>query len=102
MAPATCRLWGLRAPRRRYPEPFGGGKALGPEALAALADELGDFESGHTRFPAPGGEGMRGARRSTRTTREIRDTEYRGTSLINEPPPLGPHSMTMPRALWWS
>ena len=65
MAPATCLLWGRRALCRCYPEPFGGGKALGPEALAALADELGDFESGHTRFPAHGGGGVRGARRST-------------------------------------
>ena len=28
--------------------------------------------------------------------------EYRGTSLIKNSPPLGPHSRAMPRALWWS
>jgi hypothetical protein len=27
---------------------------------------------------------------------------YRCTSLIRTPPPLRPHSRTMPRALWWS
>ena len=27
---------------------------------------------------------------------------YRGTSLMRNNAPLGPYSMTMPRALWWS
>ena len=27
---------------------------------------------------------------------------YRGTSLIRNRTPLGPHSRTMPEALWWS
>jgi len=27
---------------------------------------------------------------------------YRGTSLMRERSPLGPYSMHMPRALWWS
>ena len=27
---------------------------------------------------------------------------YRGTSLIRNSPPLGPYSMPVPRALWWS
>ena len=27
---------------------------------------------------------------------------YRGTSLIRNTPLLGPHSRTIPRALWWS
>ena len=30
--------------------------------MAALADELGDFESGHTRFPAHGGGGGEGGK----------------------------------------
>ena len=29
-------------------------------------------------------------------------SQYRGTSLIRNCPPLGPYSRTMPRALWWS
>jgi hypothetical protein len=27
---------------------------------------------------------------------------YRGTSLIRPPPPVGPYTRTMSRAVWWS
>jgi hypothetical protein len=35
-----------------YPSVLGLGKALGPVAFAALAEDVGDLESGQTRFPA--------------------------------------------------
>ena len=32
----------------------------------------------------------------------IMPVSYRGTSLVNNTPLLGPYSRTIPRVLWWS
>ena len=37
----------------------------------------------------------------TRSPKALLTTEYRGTSLIRNNPPVGPYSRPMPGALWW-
>ena len=65
-----------------------------PRQLCVLQACLGAGEG-----PLEGGEGLEVTAPPQRVC-EVGN--YRGASLIRNPPLLGPYSRTIPRVLWWS